>query len=239
MVMGILLFGAALSAQSPPPISLPAMPMPPGDGATAIIGSVQREDKSGVIGAIVVAFRTFSAKSTTGRPSKAVFSGKDGSFRIDSLEAGAYTVCADVAGTSLLDRCLWDDVAPAVNLDNGMTIPVHITVKAGAKLHVRVNDPLGAIVSVVKKTNGGPAYLTGVWTGRGTFQPMPKISSDALGDDLEMTVPIGRDLQFVFQPGQLHVSDAQGNLLDVTKGPIIVHLNAGETERVITFTAKP
>jgi hypothetical protein len=237
--IGVLLYGTAMWAQGPQPIRIPPAIAPPGGVATAIIGVVQKEDKSAVAGAIVVAYRTFSPKPLTSRASKAVVAGPDGRFRIDSLDPGAYVVCAEARGTSLLDPCLWDDAPPGVNLALGMTIPVEIRLKTGAKLHVRVDDPQAALAAQTKKSNGGPAYLTGVWTNRKTFQPAPLLSSDPSGDDLEMNVPTERDLQFVFQPGQLKVNDAQDNAVDVSKGPTIVHLNANETARILRFTVKP
>src|SRR5258707_1314556 len=82
----------------------------------------------------------------------------DGRFRFDPLDPGAYVVCAEVHGTSLLDPCLWTNAPPAVNLDQGLTIPVQVRLKTGAKLHIRVNDPQGAIARA-KKAHGDPAYL--------------------------------------------------------------------------------
>src|SRR5258708_4730726 len=236
--IGVLLCGTGLWAQGSQPAHIPGMIAPPGSGATAIIGVVQKDDNSVVAGATVVAYRTFSPKPLKSRASKAVVSGTDGSFRFDPLDPGAYVVCAEVHGTSLLDPCLWTNAPPAANLDHGMTIPVQVRLKTGAKLHIRVIDPQGAVARA-RKSHGDPAYLAGVWTNRGTFQPAQLISSNPAEDDLEMNVPTERDLKFLLHPGQLKINDAQGNAVDPSKGPTTVRLNANEAVRVLTFTAVP
>ncbi len=236
--IGVLLCGTGLWAQGSQPAHISGMIALPGSGATAIIGVVQKDDNSVVVGAIVVAYRTFSHKPLKSRASKSVVSGTDGRFRFDPLDPGAYVVCAEVHGTSLLDPCLWTIAPPAVNLDQGLTIPVQVRLKTGAKLHIRVNDPQGALARA-KQLHGVPVFLAGVWTNRGVFQPAQLVSSNPAGDDLEMNVPTERDLKFVLHPGQLKINDAQGNAVDPSKGPTIVRLNANETVRVLTFTAVP
>jgi hypothetical protein len=76
-------------------------------------------------------------------------SASSGAFTISGLAAGTYQLCVNVTGGGYLDPCVWEPVLPTVQVTAAQAVSGYVlTVKKGALLQVRVNDP-GGVLPVV------------------------------------------------------------------------------------------
>ena len=109
--------------------------------------------KKPISGAYITAIRS-------GLPpaSQTVTSAADGSFRLDGLSSGTYTLCTQVPGGGYVNPCSWLPNPPTVTLAAGKAVTgVQLKLDAGAILGVRVNDP-SAVLSKLGSARSGAAH---------------------------------------------------------------------------------
>lgn len=117
---------------------------------------------------------------------------RDGRIEGNSIPPGTYRLCVrGEAGTLTLDPCLWAERPPEVVVRSSqLTSMPDVIVESGTFLQLRVVDPgrhLGR-----RQVPG--MLMTGIWTEKLLFYPMPGEAGPDGATSYKMVVPFGRDL---------------------------------------------
>src|SRR5207248_4238068 len=125
----------------------------------------------------------------TGLPpaSATAVSDATGAFTVRNLPAGDYRFCVQVASGNYLDPCHWSapQAAPAsaLTLIAGQAVAgTRIALQPAAHMQVRINDPHKLLAP-------GNNVLIGVLTSSGRFRHALVKSSDAAGQNHEISIP--------------------------------------------------
>jgi hypothetical protein len=106
-------------------------------GTATVAGTlVDASSSKPVPAAMVLAIRT-------GTPPliKKAKSGADGTFRIQGLEAGSYSLCVQAAGGAYLDPCHWNTSSPTVTVAAGQASAGHtLRLSPAAVITIQVKD---------------------------------------------------------------------------------------------------
>lgn len=169
-----------------------------------------------------------------------VLSGADGGFEIGYLPPGDYKLC--VRGLpGFLDPCLWTagmidlpDVRAGERRDAGV-----ITLKKGAALSVRVNDPQGILPGPETAISDG-GLIVGVQLEDGTFHRLDVGMQDSRGRDMLMTVPSETPLRLWVFSRVASVEDGNGNVISENGSGLPFQLPMGtiESQIVLNITGK-
>jgi hypothetical protein len=180
-------------------------------GAPSIQGTVTDGSNNKAIGgAFVTAIRS-------GLPpfSQTTQTGADGSYQLQSLAAGAYSLCVQVPGDGYLDPCRLGNPAAPITLAAGQQSTGTVTkLKAATILKVRLNDS-GGFLAQTTKDGHEPDLLIGV-LGTGpqrTFYPAHLAGRDKAGSDYQVAVPLDTPLVLSVASNSLKLADAAGLVL--------------------------
>jgi hypothetical protein len=103
----------------------------------SLAGSVVDGGGAPITGALVTALRN-TLPPASGR----AISGANGTFVINAVPAGGYTLCVQVLGSAFLDPCEWSLSPVTANVTGGQsTAGVQLKLTAGAIVPIRLNDP--------------------------------------------------------------------------------------------------
>jgi hypothetical protein len=204
--------------------------------ATDLNGTILDDKGKPVAGAMVTIHRSSVDGPLRATETYTQTSAKDGTYSLQGLSAGAFTICAVVPSRSLLDPCKWNDSPPIVRIAaNAKVVTATTQLELGATVSVRVSDPQLALAVVPPGTSGGrviaPIVVMGVWTSNGHFHPAWEVSSDSGGKDLTLIVPAGVDLKFAVSGKDVFVKDSLNAPVDSSKRSTL-RLTPGETLRL-------
>lgn len=177
-------------------------------GTGAIQGTVaDASSNKPIAGAFVIAIRS-------GLPpvSQTAQSGADGSYQLQSLPAGAYSLCVQVPGDGYLDPCQFGGTAQLITLSAGQQSTGNVTKLKGASiLKVRLNDSAGFLAQTTKDGHE-PDLLIGVFsTGpQRTFYPAHLAGRDKAGSDYQVAVPVDTALVLSVASSSVKLADANG-----------------------------
>jgi hypothetical protein len=169
--------------------------------------------KKALSGAYVTAIRV-------GLPpaSQTTISSADGSFQIQSLPPGNYSLCVQLPGGGHLNPCEWEGIVPVIALAAGQTSAGNtLQLKPGATVKVRFQD---AAQNLSQKTKQGydPDLIVGVGGPRGLFRPLHQAGKDNAGADFDLTVPSDLTLTLSVSSKSLTLADDKGGALPGNAG---------------------
>lgn len=176
--------------------------------ASSIQGKVaDASSNKPIAGAFVIAIRA-------GLPpvSQTAQSQADGSYQLQSLPAGAYSVCVQVPGDGYLDPCQFGSPTQPITLTAGQQSTGNVTkLKAASILKVRLNDS-GGFLAQLTKAGHEPDLLIGVFgTGpQRTFYPAHLAGRDNTGSNYQVAVPVDTALVLSVASNSLRLADATG-----------------------------
>lgn len=178
-----------------------------------IEGKLQTESGEPVVGAVVTAApRQAPADGSLGRPFQAI-SGADGTFVLPQVPANVYWICANLAGSQLLDPCSWSAEPPSVDISDGSTrSEINIILQQGAFAYIRVQDAKRALQIDKKTGRASSALMIGVFGPRGMARARQVLDDDQ-GHTFRILVPFDTPLQLQINPGQLQMADRAGKPL--------------------------
>lgn len=158
----------------------------------------------------------------------------DGSFYFSGLSAGPFVTCAFARGRVLVDPCQWSDAPSIIRIPDGSGVVTNnLQLQLGAKVSIRVDDPLQALSITPPDTTGSPGrlLLMGVWTSEGRFHASWQISSDSTGRNHILVIPPDVDVEFAVSTVNLSATDATGAVFDQNKR-VHLKLHAGATTQL-------
>jgi hypothetical protein len=154
-------------------------------------------------GVLVTAILPFARTAT---------SAADGSFQIQGLPAGPYSLCAQLPAGGYLDPCQWSLNPPALTLTaKQVSTGNAVTLKKGSIVKVRMQDSSRLLA---QKTRDGrqPNLLIAVPAPRG-LNAAHRTGKDSSGADYEVTVPDDISLTIQVVSRDLKLGDKLGNPL--------------------------
>ena len=199
-------------------LAFPAAFAQTGAGTASVTGTVLDAKTGKAVSAAWVVVNRAGAPPVA----KKTKSGGDGSFQIQGLAAGTYSICVQAAGDQYLDPCQWSGSPAIVMLNAGQTASgMTVKLTAASSLYIHVNDPQSILGRL---TNDGrhPEFTVGVWGPRGLYYPAQVSgglavavggSSSVAGYSYHLAVPLDTALNFYIASHDLQLGDANGTAL--------------------------
>lgn len=193
LLIAVLVSLAPVAAQIPP--------------SAAIRGAVT-DDKGRALSGVLV-----TAVLNAGPPlARTSTSAADGSFQIQGLPAGPYSLCAQLPAGGYLDPCQWSLnptsltlIAKQVSTGNAVTL------RKGSIVKIRMQDP-GRLLAQKTRDGRQPHLLIAVPALRG-LNAAQQTGKDSNGADYEVTVPNDSSLTIQVVSRDLKLGDKLGNPL--------------------------
>lgn len=160
-----------------------------------------------IAGAFVIAIRS-------GLPpvSQTAQTGAEGTYQLQSLPAGAYSLCVQVPGDGYLDPCEFGGSAQQISLTAGQQSLGNVTkLKPASILKIRLNDA-GGVLTQYTKDGHEPDLLIGVF-GSGpqrTFYTAHLAGRDKAGSNYQVAVPLDTPLVLSVASNRLKLADGSG-----------------------------
>src|SRR5450432_1879299 len=196
--------------------SLPAATAPV---TGSIHGILHAQDGTVITGAKVTASKTVPANrvnptlTATGPTLGFATTAADGSFALDKLPAGTYTLCAQAQAAIHIDPCHWSETPPKITLSAGQNVTgYNFSLVKGQALQVRLDDQ-GGLLGSAAGASGNPHVLMGVLTSKGQFYPVTLSSSDSTGRNHSLVVPVNTALRLTVSSQTLKLTDSAGTAL--------------------------
>ena len=205
----------------------------------SISGTVSNDAGNPVALISVVAHRRWSPSASSTPAQTIAVTDSKGKYAFSNLESGSYLVCVVPNDPAYVDPCAWSARPPAVNLNEGQSANLDITLAVAASVYAHVADPDKAVSAILQKTPAARAYLIGAWTPNGGFQPMSPYSSDSNGSHYRIAVPYDTDVAIAMHPGQLSFQDAKGAAFQPQDLKFTFHIKKGDLDPALNLTAKP
>jgi len=163
----------------------------------SLSGAVTDPNGNAVVGATVWAIRTFSAAAESAPITATAQTDSKGTYRFAGLAPASYRICLSAEGWMLLDPCTWSANPPAWNLEGGQAATVNLAPVRGTFIHVRVDDPAGAIAKKELANNAVALTLSGV-SNTGPRIHFMQMVNEPTGRTFRALVPIGTTVQMQF-----------------------------------------
>lgn len=201
--------------------------------AGTITGTLAGEDGTSISGGLVtLQLQPPYIKSRFFQAEWDVQTASDGSFRFDELNGGTYLLCAQVPQSAWVNPCQWGLQAPNVTLSSASpSATVAITLKKGAVVPIRVDDPGQLLTQYVGKIPGADLQI-GVATDNLAFSSAPIVSQDSGGRNQQLVVPFNSPVKLAVFSSQFQLSSA-GVPLPTGNSMIPVTVPSGQTAPTI------
>jgi len=195
-------------------------------------GTVTTQIGSPVARAFVLATGTSGA---AGGPQTAR-TASDGSFTYASLPVGAYRLCVQPIGDTVLDPCRWSTSPVTATVTSGQTTSIGpIKVTGGQSLKVKLIDDNGALgANQGQGKTPGAHVLVGVWSG-GLFHPMRLRNQDGNSWNHDIVVPFDTQLTLTVSSTAFALSDEKGVALPNTGESVPIYIASGTTQAPIVL----
>lgn len=149
-------------------------------------------------------------------------SGSDGSFQVQGLAAGDYSLCVQAQSAGYLDPCQWNGNPARVTVLAGQAAAgVSLELATASVLTIHVQDTQ-RILSQKTKDGRSPELSLGVWGPNGLYYAAHASDNSGAAEDSEagiayqIAVPRDISLRFHIASRDLKLGDANGAALPVS-----------------------
>ncbi len=187
-------------------------------GTASIAGTVVDGKTSKPIPAALVTASRLAAPPLA----KNTKTGGDGTFRIQGLTAGNYSICVQAAGDQYLDPCQWSGAAAGVALSSAQAAAgLRIALTPASVLHIQVVDSKNTLTQLTKDGRH-PDLTLGVWGPRGFYHParlagsppaLAAVPGGAAQYSYRVVIPVDTTLNVHISSRDLQLGDANGAAL--------------------------
>lgn len=188
----------------------PAQETAPAD-ARAITLSVQGEEGKPLSGVGVTLRRTLTPGGPrVRRPEWGGITAADGVVTFRPVPIGQYRLCAQAASVEWLNPCEWGAARPMVEITAAQkNTNSTLTLKRGASVQIRVDDPVGALAQYEGKSPGAHLLL-GVNSDAGIFHQASVVVSRPERRQYSITIPFDTKVNLVVATSFYRLADATG-----------------------------
>jgi hypothetical protein len=192
-------------------------------GGTTLAGRVYSDQGRPVAGALA------SIQRTVAIPSYLIYrvvTDAQGKFSVDVPDTATYTVCVSSWNNQLLNSCEWSLPASLVKIAAGQqAASITITLQTGIVLRIRLDDPKSLLPTASAIADGtvsgaAPSVRFGLFTSDGRYHAAIQVSSDSLGQNHQIVVPLNVSFSFSIQANGVQVLDQTGTQLAVAGASI-------------------
>ncbi|PWT98655.1 MAG: hypothetical protein C5B51_28730 [Terriglobia bacterium] len=175
--------------------------------AGLISGTIKGDDGSSIAGAYLsLQLQPPYPNSRSVQTEWTAQTGSDGSFQFDRLNSGSYRLCSYVPHGVWLNPCAWGLHPPMFTLSGTQPVAtVTLTLKKGAAVPIRINDP-GQLLSQYESKSPGADLLIGVASDSRVFLPALTISRDGGGRNHQIVIPFDSTVNLVVFSPQFQLS---------------------------------
>jgi hypothetical protein len=184
-------------------LSLPA-------GATDLTVRVYSDSGHPVVGARASVQRTVA--TSTPYNTYGALTDAQGKFTLTVPDTATYSVCVGSWSDKLLTSCEWGLAQSLVTIAAGQkSASMNVNLVSGAMFPIRLNDPQNLLPAANAVVAGSsPTVRFGVWSSDGRYHAAIQTSSDSLGQNHQLLVPLNAALQVSVQATGVQVLDQAG-----------------------------
>jgi len=187
---------------------------------------------------VVVYTRAVTPPGAQGPQTGIAVAAKDGTFQIDGLSEGLYSLCIQGAGHDYVDPCLWAATPPQVELKTAKaTAKTQIDLKEGVRVRVNLNDPKGLLMAASRPAARG-RVRAGVWLRNGFHLDMARVSQAEGGEAYEILAPEDESLHVSVTTEGLRLKDDAGRGLERGIVALAVVTKKGEKRKTVDLVAE-
>ena len=183
--------------------------------AATLAGRVYSTDGRPVSGAWVSVQPTRA--TSAGLPRNQTVTDVQGKFSFEIAE-GDYSVCVVGDHKGLLNSCEWDLDHSIVTVQSPLT-QFKITLKNGATMRIRLNDPSKALAKTSTAANDAMVTFI-VWDALGHSHYAREVGGDDKGKNLELLVPPDAQLRLAVDSRNVDVQDKDGSAASKSNVPV-------------------
>jgi len=160
-----------------------------------------------------------------------------GLFHLSGLPFGHYAFCVQAPNTPWLNPCEWDSTRPELDISPAqLSVNKTITLKRGATVSVRVNDPAKLLPQYEGKA-GGAHLLVGVRGPKLMIHLAPVRAEDSGGRNYEVVIPFDTGTNLIVTSPFFQLRDANGMALSATgKSSVRLLVPSGKEPPKFNFT---
>ena len=137
----------------------------------------------------------------------------DGSFQVQGLTAGTYTLCAQPPADGYLDTCAWRSKPTPLTLTDGQQSTGNaVKLRAGSVVQVSVQDAQ-QLLAQNTAAGSGQHLVVGVWGPDGIFYAAHSVAASATNLMYRLTVPFDTPLKFSISSATLTLAGSTGQSL--------------------------
>lgn len=159
-----------------------------------------------------------------------------GVFRFDNLRAGSYQLCVQVPKSVWLGSCDWGGSPIVVTLSPGAARAIPITMRKGALIPVRLDDPAGVVARDHGKAPGAHLMI-GIGTNDALFRPAIRVAGDSGGQTYQVLIPFDPPAKLVFSSDYFQLADERGMPMQARTAQIPISVPARSTPATVRFIA--
>jgi hypothetical protein len=213
-----------------------AAQQPPLNFAGLISGTVKGDDGSSILGAYLsLQLQPPYPNSRSLETEWAAQTGSDGSFQFGRLSGGSYRLCGYVPHSAWLNPCAWGLQPPVVTLSGTQPVAtITLTLKKGAAVPIRINDPGGLLPQYEGKSPGAD-LLIGVASDSRVFLPATIVSQDGGGRNHQIVIPFNSLVNLVVFSAQFQLSTLGLPLPKVSSTKIPITAPSGGQPPTVTL----
>ena len=187
---------------------------------------------------VVVYTRVVTPAGAQGPQTGIAVAATDGTFKIDGLSEGLYSLCVQGAGHDYVDPCLWSATPPRVELKTAKaTAKAQIDLQEGVRVRVNIRDSNALMTTTLRPSAKGRAHA-GIWLRNGFHLDIPRIAKDDAGEAYEILAPEDESIHVSVETQGMRLVDNAGRGLERGIVALAVVTKKGEKRKTVDLATE-